>query len=328
MTTIDIPAIRGHIGNLTYYIATFTFKQIAEDHHLSLNEVRDIFDQFVLPQIALPLTEIICIDEFCFKHSKSNFGKYPAVITDPISGKIIDIIESRWKNVLIDYFNKVKTPQRFGVKYFVSDMNDTYRNIKKIFFKNALHIADRFHVIKAFNDAITSIRTRIIKQEIYEESEYRYLKKNWKVFLKDRYALSQCKTIDKYGIVRDPTVPLDLCLQKYPDLYYAYWTKEEYRRDTNKLLYYGKAETIIDFYINKLTHSTIDEMVKVGKMLQNWRYEIINGMIQNPYSMKISNAIAESTNNSIQTLIDISYGLPDFKRMRKRVLYINRNQKD
>lgn len=30
MTTIDIPAIRGHIGNLTYYIATFTFKQIAE----------------------------------------------------------------------------------------------------------------------------------------------------------------------------------------------------------------------------------------------------------------------------------------------------------
>ena len=46
-----------------------------------------------------------------------------------------------------------------------------------------------------------------------------------------------------------------------------------------------------------------------------------------PYCIKISNTIAESTNNTIQTLIDLSYGLPDFKRMKKRVLY-NRNQKN
>ena len=30
MNEIDIPAIRGVIGKLTYYTATFTFKQIAE----------------------------------------------------------------------------------------------------------------------------------------------------------------------------------------------------------------------------------------------------------------------------------------------------------
>ena len=93
-------------------------------------------------------------------------------------------------------------------------------------------------------------------------------------------------------------------------------------------LYYGKATQVIDFYINKLIGNEIEEMAKIGKTLQNWRYEIINGLTQNPYSIKISNAIAESTNNTIQTLIDMSYGLPDFERMRKRVLYINRNQKD
>jgi len=305
-----------------------TFSQIAKDHQMSINKVRGIFDKCVLSQLALPLTEIICIDEFCFKHSKSDYGKYPAVITDPMTGKIIDIIESRWKNILIDYFNKVKVSIRHNVKYFVSDMNDTYRDIKKAFFNDALHIADRFHVIKAFNDAITSIRTRIIKQEVWQESEYRYLKKNWKVFLKDRYELSKCKFVDKYGIARDPTVELDLCLAKYSDLFYAYWAKEDFRRETSKLMYYGKAASTIDFYINKLCGSTINEMTKVGKTLQNWRYEIINGMTQNPYTVKISNAIAESTNNTIQTLINISYGLPDFQRMRKRVLYINRNQKD
>ena len=306
-----------------------TTTQIARDHNVSEGTVRKIFDTAVLPQLPLKLSEIICIDEFCYKHSNSKIGKYPAVITNPMTGKIIDIIESRWKDVLIEYFNKVKLPERYSVKYFVSDMNETYRQIKRIFFKDAIHIADRFHVIKAFNEAITSIRTRIIKQEVYyDKQEYGYLKKNWKVFLKDRQELYKCKYVDKWGVVTDPTVALDRCLMKYPDLYYAYWVKEEFRRDTKRLMYYHKAEETVNYYINKLEESGIEEMRKVGKTLINWKREIINGMTQNPYSIKISNAIAESTNNQIQTLIDMCYGLPKFERMRKRVLYINRNQKD
>lgn len=136
------------------------------------------------------------------------------------------------------------------------------------------------------------------------------------------------KYVDKWGVVIDPTVSLDRCLAKYPDLFYAYWTKEEFRKDTKKLMYYSKAEETINFYGTKLLNSTIEEMVKIGKTFSNWKREIINGITQNPYSIKISNAIAEATNNQIQTLIDLCYGLPKFERMRKRVLYINRNQKD
>ena len=56
-------------------------------------------------------------------------------------------------------------------------MNDTYRDIKRTFFKDALHIADRFHVVKAFNEAITTIRTRILKQEVWEEKNIGTLKR-------------------------------------------------------------------------------------------------------------------------------------------------------
>lgn len=160
-----------------------TNAQIAKDHNVSKMTIMRIFDKYVLPQLPLKLSEIICIDEFCYKHSNSKEGKYPAVITNPMNGKIIDIIYSRWKNVLFDYFNKVKLPERYAVKYFVSDMNETYRQIKKTFFKDAIHIADRFHVVKMFNEAITSIRTRIIKQEVYyDQKEYRYLKRIGKYF--------------------------------------------------------------------------------------------------------------------------------------------------
>ena len=306
-----------------------TLTQIAKDHNVSDMTVLRIFDTAILPQFPLKLSEIICVDEFCYKHSNCKEGKYPFVITNPINGKIIDIVYSRWKDILIDYFNKVKVPERYAVKYFVSDMNETYRQIRRIFFKDATHIAYRFHVVKMFNEAITQIRTRILKQEVYyDKQEYRYLKKNWKIFLKDRQDLMKQKYVDKWGIVSDPTVQLDKCLAKYPDLFYAYWTKEEFRRQTSKLMYYGKAEELINFYINKLDHSEIDEMRNIAKTFSNWKREIINGITQNPYSIKISNAIAESTNNQIQTLIDMCYGLPKFERMRKRVLLINRNQKD
>ena len=305
-----------------------TASQIAKDHNVSKMTVMRIFDKGVLPQLPLKLSEIICIDEFCYKHSNSKEGKYPVVITNPFTGQIIDIIYSRWKCILIDYFNKIKIPERRNVKYFVSDMNETYRQIKKAFFKDAIHIADRFHVIKMFNEAITLIRTRIIKNEVYyDEKEYRYLKKNWKIFLKDRDELANHKYVDKWGVVSDPTIALDRCLAKYPDLFYAYWTKDDFRKDTNKLQYYFKAEQIINFYENKLCHSTINEMVKIGRTFSHWKTEIINGITQNPYSIKISNAIAEAKNNQIQTLIDMCYGMPNFERMRKRVLYINRSKK-
>ena len=39
-------------------------------------------------------------------------------------------------------------------------------------------------------------------------------------------------------------------------------------------------------------------MAKIGKTFTNWKREIINGITQNPYSINISNAIAETMNNN------------------------------
>ena len=206
-----------------------TLLQIAKERDVSTTTVRKIMDTAILYQSQLPFPEVICIDEFCYKHSATKEGKYPAVISNPFTGDIIDIVFSRWKKVLIDYFNKVKLKDRFNVKYFVSDMNETYRDIHRIFFKDAIHVIDRFHLIKAFNEAITKIRTRILKQEIYyKDEEYRFLKKNWKIFLMNREKAEKKKFTNAYGIVVPLTVKIDLCIRQYPELFYAYWTKQEF----------------------------------------------------------------------------------------------------
>ena len=48
---------------------------------------------------------------------------------------------------------------------------------------------------------------------------------------------------------------------------------------------------------------------------------------KNTYGIVLTNAMAESNNNYIQTLINIGYGYSNFNRLRKRILYISSNRK-
>lgn len=69
-----------------------TLLQIAKERDVSPTTVRRILDTAILYQVQLPFPEVICIDEFCYRHSAAKEGKYPAVISNPFTGDIIDIV--------------------------------------------------------------------------------------------------------------------------------------------------------------------------------------------------------------------------------------------
>jgi len=122
-----------------------TFSYIAKQYNLSVNEIINIFDSLPKqPKLALP--SCICVDEFHFSNQKNKKCKFPFVITDPFTSQIIDIIESRTWAYLSDYFSHISFRDRLNVKYFISDMNETYRTLKKVYFKDAVHIIDHFHI--------------------------------------------------------------------------------------------------------------------------------------------------------------------------------------
>src|SRR5574344_1034880 len=180
---------------------TKTFVQIAKECSVSPTEVLNIFD--TLPrQPRLNFTDVLCIDEFHFVKKKKLIGNYPAVLSNPFSSNIIDIIESRQMAFLRDYFNSIPYSERKKIKYFISDMNETFRQIKNAFFHDAVHIVDHFHIMKLFSEAIQRIRINIMKSEDYKSKEYIYLKKNWKLFMMDRSKLvSYSKADKKTGVI-------------------------------------------------------------------------------------------------------------------------------
>lgn len=208
-------------------------------------------------------------------------------------------------------------------------MNESYRSLKKAFFKDAVHIIDHFHVMKLFNNSIQKIRTKIMKEKGNEDEtkEYRFLKKNWKMFVCNREKLKKFRKVnERTGVVYDWEIIVDKTLRKYPKLYYAYWTREEFNKTVVKLTSWYQTKQTLDFFLQKLAHCEIEEMQEIAKTFSNWYEELINSYSKTNYGFFLSNAIAEANNDNIQTLVDVSYGLGNFERSRNRILYINRKK--
>ena len=90
-----------------------------------------------------------------------------------------------------------------------------------------------------------------------------------------------------------------------------------------KLHSFPEAKTKIDFFINQFSNSFVKELNDIANTFKNWYIEIVNFYSKNMHDIVLTNATAESNNNYIQTLINIGYGYSNFKRLRKRILYMS-----
>ena len=99
------------------------------------------------------LPEVVSLDEF-----KGNSGgqKYNSIVANPQNHKIIDVLPNRYENDLVRYFSQFESKK--DVKYFVCDMNPHFRQVAKVCFKNAVIVADRYHVIRQVYWAMERVR--------------------------------------------------------------------------------------------------------------------------------------------------------------------------
>lgn len=308
---------------------TLSYSEIAREYGVSVTEVVRIMDSIKDPG-RLPLPRVLCVDEFHFSSGrKSLAGDYPFAMSNPMDGTIVDIVRSRRKDYLEDYFSKIDAKERGKVEVFVSDMNETYRQIRRKFFPNAVHVVDHFHVMKLFSEAIMMVRKRAMKAEESHsnEAEYRLLKGHWRLFQKDRESLKRMKREDKSnGVVHSAWETVSAALARYPELKEAFDEKQEFFEFSRKRKGPDDAKSWIPFLAQRMTHSLVPELQSVGKAFSSWSEQIINAYTPDAEGRYYSNAIAEANNNSIQTLMDLGYGYRNFDRFRKRVLLINRSR--
>ena len=246
-----------------------------------------------------------------------------------MENKIIDILYSRRKDLLEPYFSRKSKEEKSVVKYFICDLNDTYRSIAYKYFRGITVVADSFHVIKNLSDDFRQIRIRVMKkhEEMRNETmEYWLLKKfHWMLEMsiddvqKDYYEFRKWDmTLSKYQL-------LDYMMKVDETLTEAYYLKEAYR-DFNRYHRINSDEDQLEIqqklaeFIKAFHTSLSPEFRRFGNTLSNWQIEIINSFIYID-GWRLSNAKIENINGQIKNLMSISYGFTNFERTRTRIIY-------
>ena len=119
----------------------------------------------------------------------TGYYKYQVSLIDSKNHKILDILPCRYKHELCTYFRKYSYEERCKVKYFISDLWETYKDISMTYFPKAKIVADRFHYFRYINNALNDVRKEV--QKNLPKSERKYFFRSRKLFLSKKENLSE-----------------------------------------------------------------------------------------------------------------------------------------
>jgi len=241
----------------------------------------------------LPL--VLSIDEF-----KGNAGgeKFQAILTNPKTHELIDILPSRTQWKLKDYL--IEFNNRKDVRYFIMDMNYIYKDIAQNYLPNATIVIDRFHVVRYVTWALENVRKRI--QKDMHPSKRKYFKRSRRILLSHYWKLSD-----------ESKQALEIMLQQSNDLAVAYFLKEQFFEFMASESREEASKKLKQFMLAAET-SNLKEFNACLTMLSNWSKYILNSF-ECPYS----NGFTEGANNKIKVIKRNGYGYRNFRNFRNRI---------
>lgn len=302
-----VPRYSHHTINLNGFIVNSLRSKISMNDISKDANVSPSFISKMLPYLSITCTtlpKVLCIDEF-----KGNSGteKYQVVLLNGETHEIVDIIQCRYKHFLCDYFKKFPKSQLDNVKFFVTDLWETYKDIAFTYFTHAKIIADRFHFVRYASGAVDTLRKKV--QSNLQKSERKWFKKSRRLLLSRRCKIKSDDDIEQLNY---------MLINFSEDLRIAYREKECFLDIIHSSEPYRIKEQLFNEWVCRNLNSPIDELVSVAKTYQHWAVEIRHAL-----EFSYSNGCTEGINNKIKTLKRISFGMPNFVHFKARIMLLD-----
>lgn len=295
-----------------------SFKYIGIKRNLATQTVINIFESLICPD-RVPFGDVLCVDEF--KNLKHTNGKYAFVMFDPNAHKINDVLEDRRLDTIDYYLYMISFKEKDKVKYFISDMNEAYRTVKKRHFPNAVHIIDTFHFTRYVEDAWNDVRIEVQSSFKDSSKEYKILKRYWRIL--SAYSID-VDSPNLYNPIRKCDTPvtqiIDDAVNLHPKLIEAYVLIHDFLRGIREVKFEDSLNWL-DMYISNLINSSLPQFNKLAEMFINWKLEIRNSFIRFG-DKRLHNGYIEGINNKIKVIKRISYGYSNFSHFRNRIMHI------
>ena len=297
----------------------YTLDMIARELHLSSTQINNYLDSYVtLPPMALP--ESLGIVEIHNPEMAYKGSAYLCVMVDNENRCVYDVLGSRSKNYLDNYFYGFQEKDKSRVKYVTIDMWEPYKDLAYRHFRNCIVAINPFHVVEHLCRDFDDLRIRIMNQMVYGSNAY-YLLKKWNWLLRtDGVDLdNEPQYNSRFRMKLNRRQIMKMLLDLSPELEEAYVLKEKYR-SFNKNMSYEEAMENYDVLLKEFEESGINEYREFISILHNWKKEILNSFMRPYEDRRLSNALSENINGKINTYLNISKGISNFRRFRKRIL--------
>jgi len=281
-----------------------TCQDVAKHLGLSWDTVRDIEKRRLKRDFEKPPLKgvtHIAIDEIAIRKGH----KYLTVVMDLHTGRVIFVGDGRGADALDPFWKRLKK-SRANIVAVCSDMSAAYTKAIRNHLPEAIHVFDRFHVVKLFNEKLSSLRRRLQGET------------------KDKEAKEALKGIRFDLLKREPSEKgaerLEKALALNADLAVAHTLKEllsDIWEQDDEMDAFG---CIIE-WIEDAEWSQIPEMKAFAKTLRKHWQEILNF-----YDAEITTGPLEGLNNKIKTLKRQSYGFRDQEYFKLKILAIHKTR--
>jgi transposase len=211
--------------------------------------------------------------------------------------RLLWIAEERTEESLRGFFRLLTDEVRAGIGYVCSDMWQPYLKVIAEQIKQAVHVLDRFHIMKKMNEAIDKVRRAESKR--LEQDGYEPVLKNSRWCLLKR----------PENLTDKQTVKITELLQYNLKSVRGYLLREDFQRFW-EYTSPGWAGRFLDQWCTRTMRSKIEPMKKVAKSLRAHRALILNWFRAKG---TISSGTVEGLNNKVKLTTRKSYGFRTFE---------------
>lgn len=222
----------------------------------------------------------IGVDEISYQKGR----KFVTIVYDLDKGCVLWVGKGKGRATIDEFFNNhLSRFQKNNIKWASCDMSDAYINGIKAHCPNVKLVLDRFHIVKALNEALDDVR----------KEEWRKLSGNNKKAMKGlRWLLYRHSTTRS----KEETERLKELKKSNNRIYRAWVLKDEFEKFW-EYLYTGCSEKFVTAWITRVLRSRIESMKKFARTLRKNFDNVITFT-----EGQISNATAEGINRILKII--------------------------
>ena len=278
-----------------------TIQDVAQHLNVGWDTIKDIQKRSLQQRYKKPkLKRVrqIAIDEICI----GGGHRYLTIVLDLERGAVVFVGQGKGADALLPFWKRLRASGA-KVQAVASDMSAAYIKAVSENLSSAVHVLDRFHVVKLFNEKLSNLRRDLHRQAV-DDLHKQVLKGTRWLLLKNPENLDE---------KRDERTRLDEALALNRPLATAYYMKEELRQyweQPDK----ATAQRFLASWIERAQISGIRMLQQFAKTLQGHLFGLLAW-----YDYPISTGPLEGVNNKIKTLQRQAYGYRDYEFFQLKI---------